>query len=67
MERVASYIRHERGRTIQVYTGPCNQVAALRDLYLRAHPFSKVTFEQCNTALDHAEVGITDDQCVHNA
>ena len=46
MERVATYIRHEHGTTIQVYTGPRNQVAALRDLYLCAHRFSRVTFEQ---------------------
>ena len=67
MERVASYIRHEHGTTIQVYTGPCNQVAALRDLYLGAHPSCRVTFEQWNTKLDHAEVEISDQQCVLNA
>ena len=67
MERVASYIRHERGTTVQVYTGPCNQVAALRDLYLGAHPSSRVTVVQWNAGLDHAEVEITDEQCVRNA
>ena len=66
LERVASYIRHEHGRTIHVYTGPCDQVAALRDLYLGAHPSSRVTFLQWNTKLDHAVVEISDEQCVLN-
>ena len=52
--------------TVQVYTGPCNQVAALRDLYLGGHRFSKVTFEQWNTKLDHAKVEITNERCVLN-
>ena len=67
MERVATYIRHEHGTTIQVYTGPCNQVAALRDLYLGTHPSSRVTFVQWNTGLDRAQVEITDERCVRNA
>ena len=59
MERVATYVCHRpRGVTVQVITGPCDQVKALRDVYLEAHRRAIIAFEQWDTRIDHATVEI---------